>query len=112
MRCLTGYVLTAKAVSGVAHNGAERSNDTSSGCLVRYIRGSPHSVVEVPDVSGVTACTFGGDDFCTLFITTMRDPRFYRPNAGALFCVEVDVPGVTPTLVDRAAGGSTRSAGA
>ncbi|WP_182353269.1 SMP-30/gluconolactonase/LRE family protein [Flaviflexus huanghaiensis] len=43
----------------------------------------------------VTACTLGGPDFRTLYITTSRenldDPE---PEAGALFAAHVDVPGM------------------
>jgi len=49
--------------------------------------------VELP-VRLVTACTLGGDDLSTLFVTTSRedldDPE---PEAGAVFQVKVDVPG-------------------
>lgn len=52
------------------------------------------TVVEVP-VQLTTACTLGGDDLRTLYITTSRenlaDPE---PDAGAVFAVEVDVPGM------------------
>lgn len=50
--------------------------------------------VELP-VQLVTACTLGGSDFRTLYVTTSRenldDPE---PEAGALFAVRVDVPGM------------------
>jgi sugar lactone lactonase YvrE len=49
--------------------------------------------VDLP-VRLATACTLGGDDLRTLFITTSRenltDPE---PEAGAVFAVRVDVPG-------------------
>lgn len=51
------------------------------------------TVVEVP-CQLTTACTLGGDDLRTLYITTSRenltDPE---PEAGAVFAVRVEVPG-------------------
>lgn len=50
--------------------------------------------IQLP-VQLVTACTLGGPDMRTLFVTTSRenleDPE---PEAGAVFAVEVDVPGM------------------
>jgi sugar lactone lactonase YvrE len=51
-------------------------------------------VVDLP-VSKVTACTFGGPDLRTLFVTTSRqglDP-VDQPEAGAVFCYEAGVRG-------------------
>jgi sugar lactone lactonase YvrE len=55
-------------------------------------------VVELP-VSQVTACTFGGDDLGTLYVTTSRQgyPAGEQPQAGALFAVRPGVLGA-PTL--------------
>lgn len=51
------------------------------------------TVVEVP-AQLTTACTLGGEDLRTLYVTTSRenlaDPE---PEAGAIFAVEVDIPG-------------------
>jgi sugar lactone lactonase YvrE len=65
------------------------------GGVVRYTPdGAVDRVVEVPTPL-VTACTLGGDDLRTLYITTSQlgvdhdDGR-----AGAVFTVRVDVPGV------------------
>lgn len=46
----------------------------------------------------VTACTFGGPDMRTLFITTAQQDLDAAPDplAGALFACEVDVPGMSP----------------
>ncbi|MDP9901679.1 SMP-30/gluconolactonase/LRE family protein [Variovorax ginsengisoli] len=49
-------------------------------------------------VSQVTNCAFGGDDFCTLFITSARtgldaDRLAAEPLAGGLFAVRLDSPG-------------------
>jgi sugar lactone lactonase YvrE len=46
-----------------------------------------------------TACTFGGSDFKTLYVTTATRPlpesaRHKQPLAGSLFAVQVDVPGL------------------
>jgi sugar lactone lactonase YvrE len=51
-------------------------------------------VVDLP-VSQVTACTFGGPDLTTLFITTSRQgvPDGEQPDAGAVFRYEADVRG-------------------
>ncbi|MFD1715464.1 SMP-30/gluconolactonase/LRE family protein [Amnibacterium flavum] len=51
-------------------------------------------VVELP-VSRVTACTFGGDDLKTLYITTSQEEVDLadEPLAGAVFSVRVDVAG-------------------
>ena len=48
--------------------------------------GKLDGVVELP-VTQVTACTFGGDDLGTLFITTTREnlPPDTQPQAGAVF---------------------------
>lgn len=52
-------------------------------------------VIELP-VTNVTACTFGGDDLRTLFITTSREnvPDGQQPLAGAVFTCRVDVAGL------------------
>lgn len=52
-------------------------------------------VVELP-ASRVTACTFGGDDLATLYITTSRSgiAAGEQPAAGALFAVRPGVSGV------------------
>lgn len=55
-------------------------------------------VVGVP-AQRPTACTLGGPDFKTLFITTATRPlpesaRHKQPLAGSLFAIPVDVPGV------------------
>jgi sugar lactone lactonase YvrE len=52
-------------------------------------------VVEVPAVQ-VSACTFGGDDLGTLFITTSREnlPEGQDPQAGSVFAVRPGVRGL------------------
>jgi sugar lactone lactonase YvrE len=54
-------------------------------------------VVELP-VSQVTACTFGGPDRRSLFITTSRDgvEPDDQPEAGSVFRFETDVRGAVP----------------
>lgn len=51
--------------------------------------------VELP-VTNVSACTFGGDDLGTLYITTSREnlPEGEQPEAGALFMVRPGVHGL------------------
>lgn len=52
-------------------------------------------VVELP-VTNVTACTFGGDDLGTLFITTTREnlPDGAQPQAGSVFATRPGVRGL------------------
>lgn len=59
--------------------------------------GGLSEVVEVP-VRKVTACTFGGEDMSTLFITTSREnlPDDEEPAAGSLYAVETGVRGLPP----------------
>lgn len=66
------------------------------GCVHRYLDGKLSEVVEVPGVSNVTACTFGGDDLQTLFITTTREniPDGEQPLAGAVFSARPGVGGM------------------
>ena len=66
----------------------------SHGQIHRYTpEGALDEVIEVP-VQKTTACTFGGDDLGTLYITTSWEnlERGEDPLAGALFAVR---PGVT-----------------
>jgi sugar lactone lactonase YvrE len=60
-------------------------------------RGRLGDVIELP-VPKVTACTFGGDDRRTLYITTSRDglSSGELPEAGAVFSVRAGVPGAAP----------------
>jgi sugar lactone lactonase YvrE len=53
--------------------------------------------IELP-VSHVSACTFGGPNLSTLFITTSRlaIAEGEEPEAGAIFSVETDVRGAVP----------------
>lgn len=55
------------------------------------------TVIELP-VSNVTACTFGGPDLGTLFITTSRQGLADddQPEAGAVFVAEPGATGVAP----------------
>lgn len=57
--------------------------------------GSLSDVVELP-VSQVSACTFGGPDLDTLFITTSRDklPDGAEPEAGSVYAVQPGVRGL------------------
>lgn len=64
--------------------------------------GRCEQVVELP-VTNVTACTFGGHDLRTLFITTTREnvPEGEQPEAGSVFATR---PGVTGLAVAEYAG--------
>jgi sugar lactone lactonase YvrE len=65
------------------------------GAVHRYdARGSLSEVVELP-VPKVTACTFGGADARTLYITTSREGLSAEesPDAGALFSVRAGIRG-------------------
>lgn len=70
--------------------------------VVRYTpAGRVDRVVPLP-VSGVTSCAFGGTDLRTLYITTARQrlskaELAAEPLAGALFAVDVGVPGIPET---------------
>ena len=67
--------------------------------VVRYAPdGSVVQEIELP-VSRVTSCALGGPDLKTLYITSAffrltDEQRAKQPLAGALFAVQVDVPGV------------------
>jgi sugar lactone lactonase YvrE len=68
------------------------------GAVRRYdSRGRLAEIVELP-VPKVTACTFGGPDASTLYITTSREglaPDAF-PEAGAIFSFEAGVRGAAP----------------
>lgn len=74
------------------------------GCVQRYDpSGRLEAVVEVPGVSKVTACCFGGEDLGTLYLTTTREdlPEDAEPAAGSVYCVR---PGVVGSSVAGFAG--------
>jgi sugar lactone lactonase YvrE len=64
-------------------------------CLVRFdSMGNVDRVVEMP-VKNITSCAFGGEDLCTLFITTASvsgGPD--EPLAGAVFALDPGVRGI------------------
>jgi sugar lactone lactonase YvrE len=69
------------------------------GAVHRYdANGELSEVVEVPGASQVTACTFGGEDRRTLFITTSREnlAEDQEPDAGSVFRYEAGVAGAAP----------------
>ncbi|MDQ3849569.1 MAG: SMP-30/gluconolactonase/LRE family protein [Actinomycetota bacterium] len=83
--------LTVDSEGGVwiAMNGA--------GAVRRYTpQGSLDAVVELP-VAKVTACAFGGPGLDRLFLTTSREnlPPDADPSAGALFCADAEVSGLS-----------------
>jgi sugar lactone lactonase YvrE len=55
-------------------------------------------VVEVPGATQVTACTFGGEDLRTLYITTSQAdiPADSQPAAGSVFRYDAGVAGAVP----------------
>lgn len=71
------------------------------GRVCRYLPdGSLDAVVSVP-VAQPSSCAFGGPNFTTLYITSARedltpDQLAAQPLAGALFAVELDIPGLPP----------------
>lgn len=68
----------------------------NGGQVRRYLSdGTLDEVVEVP-AQKTTACTLGGDDLTRLFITTSQEniDTSTDPLAGALFAVDVGVPGL------------------
>ena len=71
------------------------------GGVVRFSpAGEVDRVVEVP-TPRVTACTLGGDDLRTLYVTTSRLGLEHDDGcAGAVFSVRVDVPGVPVAQFD------------
>ena len=61
--------------------------------------GNLDKVVEVPGVSQVSCPAFGGKDLKTLYLTTAREHMTpeeleREPQAGSVFAVELDVPGI------------------
>jgi sugar lactone lactonase YvrE len=60
--------------------------------------GALTEVVEVPGATQVTACTFGGEDRRTLFLTTSREnlKDGDQPEAGSVFRYEAGVAGAVP----------------
>ena len=59
-------------------------------------------MIQLPGVTRVTSCTFGGPDLKTLFITVSREkvPDDEQPAAGAIWAVEPGVAGL-PVLPFR-----------
>lgn len=84
--------LTVDAEGGVwvaMHRGGQVRRYDPSGRLT--------AVVEVP-VSKVTACTFGGEGYDQLFITTSREdlPDDVEPASGSVYLAEPGVRGLPP----------------
>ena len=74
----------------------------SGGAVHRYLDGLLDRVIELP-VSQPTSCTFGGDDFDELFVTSASDglsagERETQPLAGAVFRVRPGVRGLPPAI--------------
>jgi sugar lactone lactonase YvrE len=67
------------------------------GCIVRFSPdGAVDRVVDLP-CTAPTSCAFGGEDLCTLFVTSARfglsQERRNHPDEGALYAVETGVAG-------------------
>ena len=70
-----------------------------AGCVQRHdASGQLDAVVEVPGVSKVTACCFGGPELDVLYLTTTREDlaEDAEPAAGSLFCHSPGVSGMPP----------------
>lgn len=74
------------------------------GCVVRHAPdGSIDEIIDVP-VSNITCPAFGGDDLKTLYLTTARqslspEQLEKEPQAGGIFSLQVDVPGLPETTL-------------
>lgn len=95
-----GMALDAEGYYWCAHYGGSR-----------IIRLAPDGSIDrvVPlQVSQPTSCTFGGPDLEVLFVTTARqrlveDQLLRQPDAGDMFALRVEVPGVAVPRVDTTA---------
>lgn len=88
-----GLTVDAEGRVWVAMNGAGR-------VLCLEADGTVAERIEV-GARQVTACTFGGEDLATLFITTSREnlPEDEDPAAGSLFALEPGARGIAEELV-------------
>jgi sugar lactone lactonase YvrE len=88
-----GLTVDAEGRVWVAMNGAGRA-------LCLETDGSVAERIEV-GARQVTACTFGGEDLATLFLTTSREnlPEDEDPAAGSLFALEPGARGIAEELV-------------
>jgi sugar lactone lactonase YvrE len=69
------------------------------GSVIHYDHSGRHvETVTVPGASQVSSCTFGGDDLCSLFITTSREGMRsdQEPLAGSVFSVRATTRGGIP----------------
>ncbi|MFO1170159.1 MAG: SMP-30/gluconolactonase/LRE family protein [Hyphomicrobiaceae bacterium] len=81
-----GLTIDAAGRLWVAHYGG--------GCITRLMPdGTVDRVIELP-TANVTSTCLGGPKLTTLYITTAEVPANPGPLDGALFCVEVDGPGL------------------
>ena len=65
--------------------------------IVRYSPGGEvDRVIEMP-VRRPTSCMFGGSDLRTLYVTSDSRNLEEQPEAGGLFAIETDVPGLPET---------------
>jgi len=81
------------------------SNQVGVGRVVRYDpTGRIECQIQLP-VPRAVGCTFGGDNLCTLFITSARETMTAQqlqeaPLSGSIFAVEPGVMGQAPTAFD------------
>ncbi|GAA2521731.1 MULTISPECIES: SMP-30/gluconolactonase/LRE family protein [Kocuria] len=79
----------------VDSEGAVWTALNGSGQVHRYLPDGTLDTVVSVGAKQVTACTLGGEDLRTLYITTSREnlPADVQPTAGSLYSVRVAVPG-------------------
>ncbi|GED00049.1 gluconolactonase [Kocuria varians] len=79
----------------VDSEGAVWTALNGSGQVHRYLPDGTLDTVVSVGAEQVTACTLGGEDLRTLYITTSREnlPSDVHPTAGSLYSVRVAVPG-------------------
>ena len=78
-QCITSVVLKDNLWIAMCHGGAVIQVDTQAGSIVRKL--------SFPCVE-TTACTFGGDRYDRLFVTTGLHKTLCEPDAGKVFVVD------------------------
>ena len=82
-----GLTVDSQGAVWTALNGA--------GQVQRYLPDGSLDTVVAVGATQVSACTLGGEDLRTLYITTSREnlPEDVQPTAGSLYAVRVETPG-------------------
>jgi sugar lactone lactonase YvrE len=100
MRVLNAHGLPGRPDGAIVDaEGAVWNARYEGGVVARILPdGTIDRVVEVP-ATRVTACALGGPDLRTLYVTTASqkltpEERAAQPEAGGLFAIDVDVPGL------------------